>query len=245
MKDKVANQLVKYLEGARRRARLRPVRPHQHRRAGRAREEQDQVHQHAARADRRARRRRLRARQEPDGGRALAPGPGPHQRGDRRGQRGARLDADGGDRRRRADPLLRQASAPGSEPARGCLAVRDLPPVRQARLARGPAATCFPEIIEKAFALAESGRPGPVLVDVPMDIFSTEIDVALFERLRPTPRRCTSPRSTRRRRRRSSSACSAGEAPGALRRRRHHAAPTRPPSCASSSTTCRFRSRTR
>jgi acetolactate synthase-1/2/3 large subunit len=42
----------------------------------------------------------------------------------------------------------------------------------------------FPEIIEKAFTLAESGRPGPVLVDVPMDIFSTEIDVALFERLR-------------------------------------------------------------
>ena len=30
----------------------------------------------------------------------------------------------------------------------------------------------FPEIIEKAFPLAESGRPGPVLVDVPMDIFS-------------------------------------------------------------------------
>ncbi len=42
----------------------------------------------------------------------------------------------------------------------------------------------FPEIIEKAFSLAESGRPGPVLVDVPMDIFSKEIDVALFERLR-------------------------------------------------------------
>ncbi|MEO7156516.1 MAG: thiamine pyrophosphate-binding protein [Vicinamibacterales bacterium] len=42
----------------------------------------------------------------------------------------------------------------------------------------------FPEIIEKAFMLAESGRPGPVLVDVPMDIFSKEIDVALFDRLR-------------------------------------------------------------
>ena len=42
----------------------------------------------------------------------------------------------------------------------------------------------LPEIIEKAFALAESGRPGPVLVDVPMDIFSKEIDVALFDRLR-------------------------------------------------------------
>jgi len=40
----------------------------------------------------------------------------------------------------------------------------------------------FPEIMEKAFTLAESGRPGPVLVDVPMDIFSKEIEVALFER---------------------------------------------------------------
>lgn len=41
----------------------------------------------------------------------------------------------------------------------------------------------FPEIIGKAFNLAESGRPGPVLVSVPMDIFSKEVDVALFERL--------------------------------------------------------------
>lgn len=42
----------------------------------------------------------------------------------------------------------------------------------------------MPEILEKAFALAESGRPGPVLIDVPMDMFSKEVDVALFERLR-------------------------------------------------------------
>lgn len=42
----------------------------------------------------------------------------------------------------------------------------------------------FPEILEKAFQLAASGRPGPVLVSVPMDIFSMEIDVALFERLK-------------------------------------------------------------
>ena len=41
----------------------------------------------------------------------------------------------------------------------------------------------LPEIMEKAFALAESGRPGPVLVDVPMDIFSMEVDTALFARL--------------------------------------------------------------
>jgi acetolactate synthase-1/2/3 large subunit len=42
----------------------------------------------------------------------------------------------------------------------------------------------FPEILEKAFQLAESGQPGPVLVNVPMDVFSTEIDVALFDRLK-------------------------------------------------------------
>jgi acetolactate synthase-1/2/3 large subunit len=40
----------------------------------------------------------------------------------------------------------------------------------------------FPEIIEKAFQLSESGQPGPVLVDVPMDIFSREVDVDLFDR---------------------------------------------------------------
>jgi len=41
----------------------------------------------------------------------------------------------------------------------------------------------LPEIIEKAFQLAENGRPGPVLVSVPMDIFSKEVDIALFEKL--------------------------------------------------------------
>lgn len=46
----------------------------------------------------------------------------------------------------------------------------------------------FPEIIEKAFQLAESGQPGPVLVDVPMDIFSKEVDVALFERVKHNTR---------------------------------------------------------
>ncbi|MEO1109955.1 MAG: thiamine pyrophosphate-binding protein [Pseudomonadota bacterium] len=40
----------------------------------------------------------------------------------------------------------------------------------------------FPEIMEKAFHLAESGQPGPVLVNVPMDMFSAEIDAALWDR---------------------------------------------------------------
>ncbi|MET0908017.1 MAG: thiamine pyrophosphate-binding protein, partial [Ilumatobacteraceae bacterium] len=44
-------------------------------------------------------------------------------------------------------------------------------------------AELLPEIIDKAFRLAESGQPGPVLVDVPMDVFSQPIDPALFGRV--------------------------------------------------------------
>jgi acetolactate synthase-1/2/3 large subunit len=44
-------------------------------------------------------------------------------------------------------------------------------------------AELFPEIIAKAFALAESGQPGPVLVDVPMDVFPAAIDPALFSKV--------------------------------------------------------------
>jgi acetolactate synthase-1/2/3 large subunit len=51
----------------------------------------------------------------------------------------------------------------------------------------------FPEIIDKAFHLAESGRPGPVLVSVPMDIFSARLDTALFERLRHNAQRFEPP----------------------------------------------------
>lgn len=40
----------------------------------------------------------------------------------------------------------------------------------------------FPEILDKAFRLAETGRPGPVLISVPMDIFSMTMDTAPFER---------------------------------------------------------------
>lgn len=39
-----------------------------------------------------------------------------------------------------------------------------------------------PEILERAFRLAESGRPGPVLISVPMDVFSEKIEEDLFAR---------------------------------------------------------------
>jgi acetolactate synthase I/II/III large subunit len=44
-------------------------------------------------------------------------------------------------------------------------------------------AELVPEIVAKAFLLAENGQPGPVLVDVPMDVFSQPVDPALFARL--------------------------------------------------------------
>ena len=40
----------------------------------------------------------------------------------------------------------------------------------------------LPNILDRAFRLAESGRPGPVLVDVPMDMFSREMDEELWDR---------------------------------------------------------------
>lgn len=42
----------------------------------------------------------------------------------------------------------------------------------------------LPDILDKAFRLAESGRPGPVLIDMPMDMFSREVDEELFARTR-------------------------------------------------------------
>ena len=40
----------------------------------------------------------------------------------------------------------------------------------------------LPEIMDKAFRLAESGRPGPVLIDMPMDMFSREMEEDLWAR---------------------------------------------------------------
>ncbi|MEW5983629.1 MAG: thiamine pyrophosphate-binding protein [Acidobacteriota bacterium] len=44
----------------------------------------------------------------------------------------------------------------------------------------------LPRIIERAFHLAQTGRPGPVLVDVPMDIFSADLPVEAFAKM-PAP----------------------------------------------------------
>src|SRR5580693_1147356 len=44
----------------------------------------------------------------------------------------------------------------------------------------------LPRIVERAFHLAQAGRPGPVLVDVPMDIFSADLPVDAFSKM-PAP----------------------------------------------------------
>ena len=49
------------------------------------------------------------------------------------------------------------------------------------------------EILEKAFHLAESGQPGPVLVNVPMDIFSEVISSDSFDRIKDNTRALRKP----------------------------------------------------
>ncbi len=47
----------------------------------------------------------------------------------------------------------------------------------------------LPEIMDKAFRLSMSGRPGPVLVSIPMDIFSMSLDTRFFaQRMNHMPR---------------------------------------------------------
>lgn len=49
------------------------------------------------------------------------------------------------------------------------------------------------EILEKAFHLAENGQPGPVLVNIPMDIFSEVIPSDSFDRMRDNTRELVKP----------------------------------------------------
>src|SRR5919106_304244 len=43
----------------------------------------------------------------------------------------------------------------------------------------------LPRITERAFHLAQTGRPGPVLIDVPMDIFSADLEIDAFSQTPP------------------------------------------------------------
>ena len=54
----------------------------------------------------------------------------------------------------------------------------------------------LPRTVERAFHLSQSGRPGPVLVDVPMDIFSADLPVGAFQSTPPLVARPTIDEST-------------------------------------------------
>ncbi len=224
MKDLIANQLVKYLE-ARGVEHVFGLCGHTNIAvlAALSKSSEDQVRQHAARADRRAHGRRLRAGVEEGLGRADAPraraSPTP-----RTGVANAALDS--------IPMVVIAGDVPthyyGKHPHQEVNLHADAsqyeiyrPFVKRAWRVDSP--HLFPEIIEKAFALAESGRPGPVLVDVPMDIFSKEIDVALFERLRRNTKTLRKPSLDEETADRDREAAPRGEDAGALRRRRHHA----------------------
>src|SRR5678810_1466312 len=53
------------------------------------------------------------------------------------------------------------------------------------RVYRVDRAADLPRIMERAFHLAQTGRPGPVLVDIPMDIFSADLPVDAFAKEPP------------------------------------------------------------
>jgi len=54
------------------------------------------------------------------------------------------------------------------------------------RVYRVDRAEDLPRVMERAFHLAQAGRPGPVLVDVPMDLFSADLPVDAFTKV-PAP----------------------------------------------------------
>src|SRR3569623_3204368 len=54
------------------------------------------------------------------------------------------------------------------------------------RIYRVDRAQDLPRIVERAFHHSMAGQPGPVLVDIPMDIFSADLPVNAFSKIPPT-----------------------------------------------------------
>ena len=81
------------------------------------------------------------------------------------------------------------------------------------------------DVMPRALNVAQTGRPGAVLVDVPMDVFSAQIAAAVVTvARRPEYGRCV---GTARRHRRSRAGAVDGVEAGHLRRQRRAACPKR------------------
>jgi acetolactate synthase I/II/III large subunit len=63
------------------------------------------------------------------------------------------------------------------------------------RVYRVDRAADLPRIMERAFHLSQAGRPGPVLVDVPMDVFSEDLPINAFQQMPAAMARPTIDRS--------------------------------------------------
>ena len=111
---------------------------------------------------------------------AQPPQPRTHQCSHRSGQRCARLHPHGGI----SGDVPRTTSAGTLTKKSTCTPTAQYeiyrPFVKRAWRVETP--ELFPEIDRKGFSLAETGQQGPVLVDVPMNIFSAKIDPELFAR---------------------------------------------------------------
>ena len=172
-----------------------------------------------ARAARRACRRRVFPHLAQARGRPGASLAGPHERPDRRrdGRRGP--DPDGGD--------LGQHARLTTTPAKPHQCIRFHADASQGdifrpvckRVWRVDDPQLLPDVLPRALNLAQSGRPGAVLIDVPMDVFSRPVKA----RVPDTRSRRPSPASDGRRRRRDRrgrGAAAPGDPPRDLRRQR-------------------------
>ena len=105
-------------------------------------------------------------------------------------------------------------------------------------------ADLFPEIIDKAFLLAEHGQPGPVLVDVPMDVFSATRRPGTVRPPRPRHQDVAPALARRRDRRGDRHPPRRGRAPGDRTSVAASCSRGRATSCAASSSTSASRSPT-
>ena len=110
-------------------------------------------------------------------------GPGIDERRHRRRERRARFHSDGRHRRRHPMLLLRSPSASGIQPPSGRGPVRRSTGRSASASTASIAQPICRAIMERAFHLAPTGRPGPVLVDVPMDFFSADLPVDAFHQV--------------------------------------------------------------
>ena len=81
---------------------------------------------------------------------------------------------------------------------------RHHPSLHQAQLSGPAIATSWPSTIHEAFHIARSGRPGPVLVDLPKDVMPRMTDYEPPRRSRSTPRSCLAAQAVLEERRSSS-----------------------------------------